>query len=195
MRSTCEAVNSIDMRRWAREGRLRPDSSFYWQWTRTGQRTGIIHVHVGTEGLVLDYRVRSAGETEWRPIRQQLWLAWSDCHLGGRRLWVRCGCGRRCAKLYGAGHLFTCRSCARLGYESQLEAPRWRLLSKAQKIRMRLGGDANIQMAFPAKPPRMRWSTYERLRHRSEAAVAGSLGMTLTWLRRRYPGLEHGEIA
>src|SRR6185437_2205252 len=53
-------------------------------------------------------------------------------------------CGREVTKLYGAGRLFACRHCYRLGYASQQESAHQRGLGKSQKIRMRLGGSPNM---------------------------------------------------
>jgi hypothetical protein len=83
--------------------------------------------------------------------------------FGGGRPWFRCTatadgryCGRRVAKLYlGGSAVFACRQCYGLAYASQLESLRHRGIGKARKIRMRLGGGANILDSFPAKPQRM----------------------------------------
>jgi len=57
------------------------------------------------------------------------------------------------------------RRCRRLRYASQSEAPPWRAQRRAQNIRRRLGARGNsLDAPFPAKPPRMRWTTYGRLR-------------------------------
>lgn len=53
---------------------------------------------------------------------------------------------------------------------SQREDEMNRALSKAQAIRVRLGGSASMMAPFPAKPKGMRWSTYYRLQ-----AMAGEL--------------------
>jgi len=71
-------------------------------------------------------------------------------------------CGRQVTKLYHAGRLFACRHCSRLAYASQQESAHFRGLWKAQKIRMRLGGSANMLEDFPEKPKGMHWRTYER---------------------------------
>ena len=78
-------------------------------------------------------------------------------------------CGRRVALLYGAGELFACRRCYGLAYASQQETPMYRGVNRAQKIRMRLGGSANLCEPFPKKPKRMQWRTYLRLRARGFA--------------------------
>jgi hypothetical protein len=71
-------------------------------------------------------------------------------------------CGRQVTKLYHAGRLFACRHCSRLAYASQQESAHERGLLKAQKIRMRLGGSANMLEDFPEKPKGMHWRTYKR---------------------------------
>jgi len=67
------------------------------------------------------------------------------------------------AILYGPGRYFLCRYCYDLVYESQRENAMYRALHKAQSIRERLGGSANMTEPFPEKPKGMHWSTYDRL--------------------------------
>jgi hypothetical protein len=180
-RTTCESCTSIDVRRWHREGRLRAGQHFSCSWTRGGQTAGSIAVRSESEAVVLIYRSRSWGASAWKLIEQRVPIAWTACHLGGQRPWFVCSiscngryCGRRAALLYGAGELFACRRCYGLAYASQQEAPRHRGMSRAQKIRMRLGGSANLCRPFPEKPKRMHWRTYLKLRARSMAAEADS---------------------
>jgi hypothetical protein len=97
-------------------------------------------------------------------------LTWTPCRYGGQRPWfiypgVVNGrvCGRRVAILYGAGRYFLCRHCYDLTYESQREDLPTRLISKAQKIRQRLGGTASLVDPFPQKPKGMHWRTYSWL--------------------------------
>jgi hypothetical protein len=185
-RTTCESCSSIDVRRWHREGRLRPGQYFYSLWARGGEPSGRINVRTECDAVVLIYRSRSRGAGEWKSIEQRVLIAWTTCHLGGRRPWFVCSaysngryCGRRAAVLYGAGQLFACRRCYGLAYESQQETPMQRGVSKAQKIRMRLGGSVNLFEPFPEKPKRMHWLTYLRLRARAEAAEHYSNELTM----------------
>lgn len=83
-------------------------------------------------------------------------------------------CHRRVAILY-AGGIFACRHCHNLAYESQREAPHSRALSRAQNIRVKLGGSGSMAEPFPPKPKGMRWKSYLRLLNRSEEADALSI--------------------
>ena len=64
--------------------------------------------------------------------------------------------------VYGGGR-FLCRLCLRLRYGSQYETPGGRARGRAQKLRMRLGGSANLLMRFPFRPKHMQRRTYRRL--------------------------------
>jgi hypothetical protein len=180
-RATCESCKSIDVRRWHRQGRLRPGQYFSWSWTCGGEPSGSINVRTETDAVVLMYRSRSYGENDWKSVQQRVPITWTACHIGGRRPWFECVvystgryCGRRVAVLYGAGKFFACRRCYDLAYASQHEALHHRGLGKAQKIRMRLGGSPNMLEPFPDKPKGMHWRTYEQLRSSYDLAEARS---------------------
>ena len=190
-RTTCESCISIDVRRWHREGVLRAGQHFSCSWTRGGEPSGRINVCSESNAMVLSYRARSRGASEWKPIEQRVPITWTACHFGGRRPWFVCSvnsnaryCGRRAAVLYCAHELFACRRCYRLHYESQQETTMQRGVFKAQKIRMRLGGTVNLFEPFPEKPKQMHWRSYLRLRARAEAAEHYSNELTLQWLNR-----------
>jgi hypothetical protein len=58
----------------------------------------------------------------------------------------------------------------------------YRTRHKAQEIRERLGGCANMMESFPEKPKGMHWRTYERLwRKHHKAEMAHLIGMR-EWL-------------
>ena len=181
-RPTCECCQSIDVRRWHREGRLRAGQSFSYSWICGGEPSGSINVRTETDIVVLGFRFRGMESTQWKSIEQRVPIVWTMCHLGGRRPWFRCTasaggrcCGRRVAKLYlGGCAVFACRRCYGLAYASQLESLHHRGLGKARKIRMGLGGSANVLDDFPDKPKGMHWRTYIRLRHSHDVAAARS---------------------
>jgi hypothetical protein len=176
-RTTCESCKSIDVRRWHREGRLRAGQSFSCSWTRAGALSGSISVQTQVDAVVLAFRHKSWGDTEWQSVEQRVPITWTACHLGGCRPWFICSaytgeryCGRRVALLYLDGRLFACRHCYGLAYASQQEASCWRGLGKAQKIRIQLGGSPNPLDAFPDRPKGMHRKTYDRLRRAHDLA-------------------------
>lgn len=91
---------------------------------------------------------------------------------GGDRPWFLCpSCGRRCGILYSFGSQFICRICGGLSYECQSEPRHFRALRKVQKIRVRLGGSANMTKPFPGRPRYMHRRTYNNLMRQYEAAA------------------------
>jgi hypothetical protein len=105
----------------------------------------------------------------------------------GERPWFICPdvrCGRRVAVLYGPGRYFLCRHCYDLVYESQRENEMHRALRRAQTIRERLGGSANMTKPFPEKPKGMHHETYWRLREAHDEAEMAQLAGMREWLDR-----------
>jgi hypothetical protein len=108
---------------------------------------------------------------------------------------------RRCAVVYGAGKLFACRLCYNLRYTTQQEDWSWRQVSKAIKIRERLGQqEGGVVAPFPRKPKGMWWRTYYRLYAASIAAESahwGALGRRLDQqmaaMRKRRAGWDGSE--
>jgi hypothetical protein len=185
VRATCEMCQSIDVRCWHREGRLNPVQSFLCSWTGDGEPYGSINVRIEPSAVILSFRVRPCEGAEWVSVKQCIPVVWTRCYLGGLRPWFRCTaradgrvCGRRAAILYfGSSAGFACRHCYGLGYASQLESVHYRGITRARKIRVRLGGGANVLEAFPPKPKRMHRCTYDRLRAQYNiAAVRCGIG-------------------
>ena len=109
--------------------------------------------------------------------------------MGNRHRLAQC-CSRRVAKLYlRTPALFACRQCCGLAYASQSENPRYRAISRVQKLRMRLGGSANLLKPFPKKPRGMHRWTYYRLSAKAMAAHERLLALEIDHIRRHYPGL------
>jgi len=164
----------FDLRRLARGGFLSPGRYSTWTWSRNGEPTGSINVRAEFGRVILSYRHRHRWEDEWHDAEDAVPLEWSRCNYGGERVWFRCPrCHRRIAVLYGPGP-FACRCCRNLAYDSQNETAHSRALSKTQAIRVRLGGAASLLENFPAKPNRMHWRTYWRLRAKAEDAESRS---------------------
>jgi hypothetical protein len=159
---------------------------FTWSWTRCGEPLGSIDVRTAADAVVLTFK----GSSEGRAVEQRVPLMWTRCHLGGARPWFRCSCGRRAAILYmRSAPVLGCRHCRGLAYRSQQEIPRHRAIRRAQKLRMRLGGSANLLKPFPERPRGMHRITYYRLSARAMAAQERSIGLEIEYLHRRYPGL------
>jgi hypothetical protein len=169
-KTTTGECHSVDVRSLHREGLLKSGRWFSLRWSRAGRETGSIRIAV--EGndtpkrVLLLYRHRLGPGEEWEDVQQPVSLDWTVCNFGGERRWFVCpgaGCGRRVALLYGPGRYFLCRHCYDLAYESQRENEMHRALRRAQAIRERLGGSANMTKPFPEKPKGMHSSTYDRL--------------------------------
>ena len=172
-RDKVENCRSIDVNRLQREGCLRPGWSGGWQWSRDGEKVASITLRAEANRLHLSYRVRARGD-EWQDVDEAVHITRVVCRFGGVRPYFVCpgvvngtACGRRVAKLYGAGRYFVCRHCYRLSYASQSEGEWDRAVRRVSKIRQRLGGEPYASDIFPKRPNGMWRRTYERLRQRT----------------------------
>jgi hypothetical protein len=87
------------------------------------------------------------------------------------------------AVIYCAGKLFACRHCYRLCYTTQQENAADRALSRACKIRERLGQKTGgVCVPFPSRPKGMHWKTYGRLAFAGCAAEERCWGNLTKWL-------------
>jgi hypothetical protein len=186
---TTDECHSVDVRNLHREGLLTPRHWFTLRWSRARRETGSIRgAVIGNEKpkqVILTYRHRSGPGGEWEDVREPVLLTWTACNFGGERPWFICpgaGCGRRVAVLYGPERYFLCRHCYDLVYESQRDNAMYRALHKAQSIRERLGGSANMTKPFPEKPKGMHWSTYDRLFWEYHEAWTEQLAGMREWL-------------
>jgi len=171
-KSTTESQHRIDIRWMKQQGCLRPGNTGILSWSSRGKKTGSISYRLEANYMVLNYRQRSRNG-EWGAVEQFIRFEWTPCNFGGQRTWFLCPqCGKRVAILYDAGKYFWCRHCLDLTYACQQESRVFRMISKAQKIRERLGGKASLSHSFPGKPKNMHWKTYRRLRGESKQAEA-----------------------
>jgi hypothetical protein len=175
--TTLDDLQKIDLPYLRRKHLLTPGYSGSLRWSRGGREIVSIGFLVDHDRIMLRYRARDHGTGAWQDIVEPMLFLRTRQALGGERLWLACpGCGRGCAALYG-GRRFRCRWCAGLPYASQHETRDDRLLSRAQDIRVRLGGSASLDEPFPGKPKGMHWKTYDRLRAVSERCAHISLMM------------------
>lgn len=137
-------------------------------WSRGGERIGQITYRAEQGRLVLLYNVRIHGG-EWEPIEQHVNITYSSCNFGGKRPYLLCPgvvsgnhCGRRVGKLFAGGRYFLCRHCYQIAYGSQSEARYERMLRRANKLRIALGGEAGTANWIAPKPKGMWQRTYER---------------------------------
>jgi hypothetical protein len=87
----------------------------------------------------------------------------TPCHFGGSRKWFVCPtCEGRVGVVYLEDGKFACRKCCDLAYHSNLESRIDRLISKAFKLRHRLGCSGNLTSPVPDKPVGMHYRTYWR---------------------------------
>ncbi len=166
----------IDVRRRKRAARLSAGQCFTQQWTRHSEVGAAIRVRTETDQVIFSYRY-CRYQDSCADLEYAVHFERTQCHYGGTRAWFLCpaaGCGRRVAILYLHGAHFACRKCSQLPYQSQRETPHFRAIRRAQAIRAKLGGSANLSEPFPWKPDRMRWSTYSRLRRQAEEAESRS---------------------
>lgn len=173
---TAESCRSIDVNRLHREGCLRPGWCGGWQWSRNGERVASINLRAEEDRLHLTYRVRIGGG-DWKDVEETVRIVRVPCRFGGTRRYFICPgvvngvpCGRRVVKLHGPGRYFLCRHCYRLAHASQSEGAWDRALRRANKIRMRLGGEPGMASPFPVRPKGMWRRTYERLREEAYEA-------------------------
>jgi hypothetical protein len=169
---------ALDIRRLARDGLLARGTAFLWTWSRGDEKVGSIQVWpVELDRVRLTYRTRDYGAADWKDMDYSVRVVWTDCALGGQRVWWQCPavrCGRRVAVLYGGG-VYACRHCHNLAYRTQREQAYDRASSRADRIRNRLGWEPGILNGDGGKPKGMHWSTFNRLQAQHETNVNQSL--------------------
>jgi len=187
-KSTTDDYRTLDVRRWARAGVLRPGYWGGWQWTRDGETLASIKMRTEHDRVVLIYKHRSGG-AEWKDEQYPVRIVRTACHLGGSRPWFICpalGCGRRVAILY-CGSIFACRRCHQLAYASAREDAGGRATRRADRLRVRLGWEPGILNGEGGKPKWMRWRTFERLAARHDDLVGRSMQAMMWKLKLPMP--------
>jgi hypothetical protein len=175
---TVEGCDSIDVLDWNKRGYFDRLTTLSIEWSRRGNVHSSIKAICKEPWITLIYKYRPHPEANWVNVKQDVPMAWTPCRFGGQRPWFVCKgpsnrgrCEHNVTKLYRAGQFFACRDCHGLAYASQQEAPRYAPVLEAQKIKLRLGGSANMLEPFPDRPKGMHWRTYDRLEARYQSAV------------------------
>ena len=194
-KDTVESFNHLDVNSLNRKGLLESGTRGSASWSKGEDALGSVGFEVKDGSFVLDYRYRRDSSEEWEEVRYPVRLSWTPCNFGGSRPWFVCPgvvnghyCGRRVAKLYGAGKYFLCRYCYDLTYESRKDGQKNRALHKCQRIRQRLGGSANMSEPFPPKPKGMHFDTYLKLwreHDRADREYTRRMILDLAVLRQR----------
>lgn len=167
-RQKADHYRSLDVNKMHKAGALKPNALGGWQWTQDGEQIASINYGMSGAGLVLNYRVRQ-NEADWESVIETVGLTYEKCHHGGERPYFRCpglingvACHRRVVKLYLGGKYFLCRHCYNLAYTSQSEERYDRMLRRANKLRMALGGQPGTANWIARKPKGMWHRTYQR---------------------------------
>ena len=167
-KTTVETCRALDVNKLQRAGQLEAGAAGQWVWRCDDAEIARIAFFVEAGRITLEYRWQDSC-TNWVPVTEAINLTYVDCSFGGVRPYFECPgvvnsspCRRRVGKLFAAGRYFLCRHCYRLGYESQCEAPQDRLLRRANKLRMTLGGPLGAMYGIPARPKGMWQRTYLR---------------------------------
>lgn len=128
----------------------------------------ILELFLAPEEACVAYRLTSGvPKADVEELEGRVQVSWTYPHLGGRRAWLHCNrrrCGKRTNRLYLDAPLLVCRSCAGIRYESKNRSKHARARARADKIRLKLGGEPGPYQPIPLKPRGMQWKTYDRLR-------------------------------
>lgn len=140
-----EDCRVLDIGEFSRGGYLATPTFGTSRWTVREREVASIGWSYTGAGLRLHYSSASTSYDYTVPI------IYTTLTSGGQRPWFACpafGCGRRCSKLYLPpwGHVFACRACHDLAYETQQD--RWavrdpwkqleRIAARVDRLRSRL---------------------------------------------------------
>lgn len=163
-KTTTDDVPRLDIRALNKDGLLCTVGSVgSITWSYHGEISGSVGFRVLKNSLVLIYRNRNA-HGKWQNMYEPIKLDRTPCNFGGNRYWFLCpGCNKRIAVLYGSGPRFLCQPCSGVVYASKNESYIDRMMRKARKIRLRLGGTDDLSLPIPDKPKFMHRDTYQRM--------------------------------
>ena len=154
-RPTTADVPRIDVNRFNKAGALRAGITGTFQWTLDGALSKV-HFRVNSNHVTLSRYGVSQSYTD------EVVITWESCRFGGRRPFFVCPvCSGRTLHLYLRGY-FACRECHDLSYPSQRERESDRAQRRANKIRVRLGGEPGWQN-LSRRPKGMHRQTYLNL--------------------------------
>ena len=195
--NTVEDYISLDVNYMNRQGSLRPGAAGSLQWSCNGKRVSSVGFRMEGNQLTLNYRHRSSGG-EWENIKEPIHVVRNPCRFGGTRPFFICPgvvngvvCGRRVVMLYAYSNYYFCRKCYRLKYSSQYEGSWDRAMTRANKIRERLGGEWGMESMLAPRPKGMWHRTYKRLCNEVRLAEAEGNQGFLDYMRKRMPDLKN----
>lgn len=162
-----EECKSLDIRRFKREGYLKPGLSFEWAWYRDIEKASSIGIGIKEDFMILSYMVNGHEK-----IKDPIMIVKTDCNYGSSRPWFECpGCNERAAKLYLVGKYFRCRHCHGLNYTSSQRSgdPFEKIDNRIYKVYGKLKGESKdfneMLYCIPPKPKNMHYDTYVKLRN------------------------------
>lgn len=134
------------------------------EWTKNGE--SLLSAAFAFRGALLKIDLASHAGGRVRLRSEELPVSSTEQPFGGCRRWFVClSCRNRCRVLLGRS-VFRCRDCQGATYSSQYDRVHIPELVLAERTRERLGGPTGFMSAFPDRPPRMRWSTYNEMKAR-----------------------------
>jgi hypothetical protein len=190
-RVSLESGLKLDLNRLIRNGTVKPGAlvrtSTAWNWVSTGETVARAIITADMRpGNDPSLGIRMFGADE-----QRIELTAEPRHFGGVQWYFLCPVKRwPCSVLWRppGARFFASREAfgRQVAYGSQFESARDRALTKAQRIRQRLGGREWLSGSegFPPKPKGMHWKTYNRLREQCDARQNFALASLLVYVRK-----------
>ena len=177
-KNTIEDYCSLDINYLVKQGYLKSDifnmggSLKWWStWMDEKQARSSISFNIRTLPDEAPYFQAIYSNTDTKEkFDYKIFLTTTWPNYGGKRWWFICPinrCRKRVRKLYLTATYFACRKCLNLAYNSQSEPIHSRMLSKARKIHVKLGGSGCIDDEV-CKPKGMHQKTFNRLIEKME---------------------------